>query len=224
MDLKTEIESMDVVVRAIDRVKRIGRFAEFTLSNGIVLSLKPVPPFLLAAVQSEYQTPDPPSVYMEEKGRDEPNPNDPAYIQTLERLEQQQQLALNSLILAVGTSVKFVPEGYSGPEESTWFEGIHYLAKASGVEIDLDAEDEKKRYLLWLRYYALENSDDTILATTLPLQLGGIREGEVSEVLDSFRSLPQRGTDPDSSPEAGSSNGNSDNRAARRAGARSRRT
>jgi hypothetical protein len=62
--------------------------AELTLSNGVVLTFRPVTPSLIGAVRdgARIAVSEPaPVTYLEAKGRDEPNPNDPAYQETLRR-------------------------------------------------------------------------------------------------------------------------------------------
>lgn len=215
--MNREMESFDTVSHAVDRISRKGRFAEFTLTNGIVLSLKPVPPLLIQAVSQEFVTPDPPVVFIEEKGREEPNPNDPNYRRQLEKLDEDRNMATNNLVLAIGTSVKTVPDGYYRPEQDEWIANIEFASKVAGKELKVDREDEIQRYLCWLRFYALESLGDMVLVQSLPTQLTGIREGEVDEVLESFLSLPERGTNNNGSTETGNKNGNTANRATRRA-------
>lgn len=220
--MERELHAIDAVSHAVDRVTRKGRFAEFELSNGIVLTMRPVPPMLLQAVNQEFAPPDPPRVYIEEKGRDEPNPNDPEYAKTLLRLSAEQDLAINDLVLAVGTTVKSIPEGYFGPDEDGWIANIEFANRLTGRNLVIDKEDSIRRYLQWLRFYAMETGMDVALATGLPLQLAGIREGEVEEVVDSFRSLPERRADPNGASAPGSTDGDSTNRATRRARSRDR--
>lgn len=214
--MNKEIESIDAVSRAVERVKRVGRGAEFELSNGIILKIKSVPPFLVQAVQQEFKTPRPPKVYIEEKGREEENPNDPEYLRTLQELEEKQDLAVNDLFLGAGTTVLSVPEGYYLPEQDEWIDVVEFAQNITGKEIHIERNDKIKRYLHWLRFYALETGGDIALATSLPMQLAGIREGEVEEVMESFRGFPGRGTDTESSAPTGNSNGHTANRAARR--------
>lgn len=222
--MSQETEAIDAVSRAINRITRNGRFAEFELSNGIVLTLKPVPPLLLEAVLGEYKLPDPPKVYMEEKGRDEENPSDPNYLKEIARLAEQQSLAIQDLCLAVGTTIKTIPEDYFGPNDDGWIAQIEFAQKYSGAEFRIEREDKVKRYLCWLRFYALETSADVALAIGLPQQLAGIREGEIEEIVDSFRGVSRGGADSNGAAEIGSANGNSANRAARRTRPSNRRT
>ena len=217
MSLSQEIESIEAVSRAVDRVKRVGRGAEFTLSNGIVLKIKSVPPFLVQAVQNEFKTPAPPKVYIEEKGREEENPNDPEYLRKLLELEDQQNLAINDLFLAAGTEVISVPDGYFGPEQDDWIAVVEFAQNITGTDVHIERDNPIKRYLHWLRFYALETGADVALATRLPMELAGIREGEVDEVMESFRSVPERRTNTQDTIEQGNSNGHTANRATRRA-------
>lgn len=214
--MQEEMAAMDVVSRAVDRIRRHGRFAEFELSNGIILNIKPVPPLLLQAVNNEFVYPTPPKIFLEDKGREEENPNDPKYLLELEKFEEAHNTAIQDLIFAVGTSVKSVPSGYFKPEEDGWVAQIEFAGKIAGRPIKIAKADEVQRYICWLRLYALESGSDVALAQSLSMQLTGIREGEVEEVIDSFRGLPERRSDTEGQLTPVSQNGNSANRAARR--------
>lgn len=222
MDIIQELNAIDGVSRAIDRIKGVGRRLEYTLSNGIVLSAKPVPPYLVAAVNQEFQPPPPPKVYIEEKGRDEENPNDPQYLRDCQRLSEEQNQAINDLLMGMGTEVVSVPKGYYRPEDDAWISQVEFAMNVTGRRLKVERDDAIKRYLCWLRFYALENGSDIAIVSNLPLHLSGIREEEVAAVMDSFRGLSERGTDPGSSSEESSENGNTANRASRRASARNR--
>lgn len=193
--MQEELNAIDSVSRALDRITRIGRFAEFTLSNGIVLKMKPVPPVLLQAVTNEFQPPPIPKVHIEEDDRWEENPSDPSYIEELGKIAEAQNKALADLVMAVGSEVVSVPEGYERPEDDGWIEHVKFAAELTGTKLEIDTENTTKRYLYWLRFYALETGGDVALAQNLPYQLSGIREGEVEEVIESFRGLPPRGAD-----------------------------
>lgn len=220
--MNADLEVIEAVSRAADRVKRRGRFGELELSNKIVLSIKPVPPLMLNAVNKEFEPPPPPKVYIEEKGREEENPNDPTYIKLLEKLEEANNEAINNMVLALGTAVKSVPDGFFPPENDGWIASVEFAFSLSGKNITIERNDPIQRYLCWLRYYALETSLDAALVNILPMQLTGIQEGEVQEVVDSFRSVQGRGTDTERETAPGSQNGNSANRATRRSRARDR--
>lgn len=218
--MQQEIDSMEAVSRAVDRITRKGRFAEYELENGIVLSIKPVPPLLLNAVMAEFPDPPEPTVWVEELGRNEPNPGDPQYKKDLQAAGDARDLAVNNIVLAVGTSCKEVPEGLFRPEEDGWVPTVEYATKVAGKQLTVASQEEDPitRYLQWIRWYACETGMDIAMVQSLPYQLAGIREGEIDEVAESFQRYPQRGTDTVSEIEAtGGENGHRDNRAARRA-------
>lgn len=213
--MQQELEAIESASKVIERITRKGRFVEFRLSNDIVLTIKPVPPLLLQAISQEFAPPPPPKVYIDEKGRDEENPSDPEYLRLLAELSIKQDLAVNDLVLAMGTVIKSIPEGYFLPQEDGWVTQVQFAANITGKKIEI-GDDPIKRYLCWLRFYAMETQSDIVWCNQLPLQLVGIREGEVEEVMEFFRSIPERGTDTNSAVATGNQNGHTENRAARR--------
>lgn len=224
--MQQEIAAIEGASRAMQRINIHGRKADFRLENGIVLEIKTVPPLLLNAVAAEFPDPEPPTIFIEELGRNEPNPNHPDYEKALAANAEARDLAVNNVVLAAGTKVKEIPEGMYGPEDEGWVEGVNFANKMSGIDVKVEPLDGDKsiRYLQWLRFYAMETSMDIALAQSLSFQLAGIREGEIDEVFESFRNSTQRGTDIPSETPPGDSNGDTDNRAARRSRSRARRT
>jgi hypothetical protein len=219
--LEKEIGAIDAVAKAVDRLRNKGRFVEFELSNGIVLRIKPVPPLLIQGVTREFQTPEPPKVYIQDQDRYEENPSDPAYLKQVNDLVEEQNIALVNLTLAMGTEIASVPEGRYPPQAKEWEEQVKFAAEIIGKPLDIPPEGIK-RYLCWLRFYALETNEDFILCNNLPMQVGGIRDEEVEEIIEFFRSLSQRGANREGPTEIGNQNGNQPNRASRRAGQRTR--
>lgn len=218
--MQEQIENLDKVEKALAAIKRTNHGAELTLSNGITLEIKAVPPMLVDALNAEFTPPDPPMWMNEQKGREEPNPDDPEYLQTIGRLEGARQDAVNNLILAAGTKLKLpLPEGREGPEGESWLELVKLTAELTGKDIEVPQEGIK-RYLAWLRYYAIESGTDFSLVMNLVLELAGISEREVLEAMNNFRGDEARGADPGIPTIGNGGNGNPSNRASRRARAR----
>lgn len=221
--MQEEVQALRAVSAALQRVERKGRFAELTLSNGIVLECRPVQPLLLNAVTNELADPAPPIVFIESKGRDEPNPNDPDYLRRLEELAVVRERAVIDLVLYRGTRVTFIPDDVSAPDDKAWLDDLNVTRRIAGLPpLDIDFDDQASRYIAWLRFYALESGADFALAEALPLQLAGLNEGEVAEAINSFRGLQERGTDTSPASAVGRENGDRANRAARRARPRAR--
>ena len=181
-------EALEKAARITDAIVR-PRSDIVSLSNGIVLKLKPVPPFLARQAVISLQRPKPPVVFLEDKGREEENPNDPEYQRAIQEYEARQiELGLNVMLL-VGTAVETVPKGCYGPDDDEWLEDLAIV----GIEVDV--ERPRARYLAWLRYYALQSASDIALVTQALATGVGLTEEEVQATADSFRSRAERRAD-----------------------------
>lgn len=216
MTLQEESEALKVAANAMLRRTATNR-AELTLSNGIVLTFRPVTPSLITAVREELEAKYPPApvTYLEAKGRDEPNPNDPAYQEEMRRLMARTERVLNDLVVAAGVQVQTVPDGYFKQEDEGWLEDPRIVvAVASGYTFDKDNDIQRK--VTWLKYYAVETWLDDRLFNRVPIELAGITEGEVQAAVDAFRGVQGRGADPDGAAAPEGVNGARGNRTARR--------
>lgn len=191
---------------------------EVTLSNGIVLNVKPMPPLLLNAVANSVPEPEIPQVHIADDDRWEENPNDPAYQKALAETTAKRELATINLILAVCTSVGTLPDDRVGPDSDDWL----YIPDMAGIAVD--ATNPRARYIAWLRFYALETQQDLMQANSLPILLAGISEGEVAEVINSFRRREERPVVAGLPAEVASANGNHVSPSSNRAGRRARGT
>lgn len=168
------------VAAAVSEGKSVGR-EKVELSNGIVLKLRPVPPFAMREAALRIKPPKPPIVLIEEKGREEPNPNDPDYIEALDQFAQDQAEAISNILILLGTSVESVPPDMCRPEDDDWIDVFNVL----GVEID--ADNRHQRYLAWMRFYALETQRDIADVVSSCISRSGVTEAEVQRVVASFR-------------------------------------
>lgn len=172
-----------------------------TLSNGIVLRVRSMPPLLFSSVTNSIPEPEVPKVYMEDKGRDEPNPNHPDYVKAMEDRTAAIALATMNLMLVACTSIDSIPEDCESPEDDGWL----FQARMAGFEFN--PNDRNERYLAWLRAYAIATVGDMQKVQTVPLQLAGVSEQEVDEAMDAFRSGEGRDSDSGVPSEGGSENG-----------------
>lgn len=171
-----------------------GPLDEVTLSNGIVLKCRKVPPLTLRYAISALPRPTPPVIYREDKGREEENPEHPDYLEALNNWsERQNEVSLN-VMLSVGTSIIDVPDGVWGPDDGEWIDAL----EAAGIEVKRGSE--AARYLSWLRFYALEEIKDLVRVSTVVAQLTGVREEDVAEATESFPGREERSGDPDPAP------------------------
>jgi len=163
---------------------------EVTLSNGIVLKLKPVPPFLVRQAVLSHKRPEPPVMFIKDKEREEVNPNDPAYLRAVEEYEALTSDTALNITLAAGTEVKSIPEGLFSPEDDGWTEILEY----AGISTTF-WERKLDRYLAWLRYYALGAATDITLVTSALAKGIGLTESEVQAAAESFRNRKARRAD-----------------------------
>lgn len=149
------------------------------LSTGIRARIIPVSASLIDQVTSMVKDTEVPMWFDEDKGRSEPNPNDPAYLAAKVAEEHQRGVA------AIDAMILFGVELVDGlPEDDTWIKKLKYL----GIEVD--ADDPFEREFAYKKYVAV-SSDDLV-------QLGkssGIRQEDVTRAAKSFRGAKARRTD-----------------------------
>lgn len=183
-------ETLNIASQGIAALEKInGDPGTLTLTNGIVLKIKSTPPLLLRTVAAQVVDPEPPDWFNPDKERNEPNPADPAYEATLRRNEILRQAAVADAVLMLGTELYSLPPGKVGPEDETW------LADVRAVGLDVDPKTEKQRYLVWLRYYAIEINDDITDAISAALGVVGLTEEDVASAMASFRRIAERRAD-----------------------------
>jgi len=156
-----------------------------TLSNGVRLKLRTVPPLLLNTVANKFPRPEVPTVYIKDDDRTEENPNDPDYLLALKDYERKQQEGMVNLLLGRGTQLVFVPDGLQRPEEDGWLEEV-------GEYVDVPSGTTTQRYLSWLRFYALGANEDLVMVTTAVMRMTGLTEGEVAEAAEAFQGASER--------------------------------
>jgi len=156
-----------------------------TLSNGIKLKLKSVPPFLVRQATMKLDRPKVPRMDIG-KGREEDNPDHPAYQEALADFENRSTDAALNVMLAAGTEVVSVPKGVPGPDSDDWLPLMEVL------EIEIDLDRPVARYLAWMRYVALATADDITLITTAMSRGIGLSEEDVEASAQSFRNRAAR--------------------------------
>lgn len=156
-----------------------------TLSNGVILKVKPVPPLALQEVARRFTRPTIPEVYNADKGRMEENPIHPAYLEALERYQADQIMAATDVMLMIGTEIVSIPEGVDPPEGNNWVE----LRELMGL--DTDFKNKYHRYIAWLRQVLVTNNDIAITMAAA-IALNGVMEVEVQQAVAAFRNRPGR--------------------------------
>jgi hypothetical protein len=186
-------EAMDGAANVAEAEQRgeVSPQAEFvTLSSGIVLKTQPVNPYMLRMIELQWPEPQPPIVMIADKGREEPNPDDPKYIDDHQAWEALKGEAGMNYMLLAGTRVEHVPDGMYGPNDDDWLEVLDII----GLPLPTS---ERRRYMAWLRSYALKTAEDYLLAASAVARRTGVAEEDVQASAAAFPSGEVGRVDPD---------------------------
>jgi len=184
MSSKGDKEALEAAAQAVEESKA-PQSSVVTLSNGVKLRLKPVPPFLVRQAAMKLERPRVPRMDIG-KGREEDNPNDPSYLEALTDFENRSTDAALNVMLAAGTEVESIPKGVAGPLDDSWLELLEVL------EVGVDLKRPVARYLAWVRYVALATAADVTRITEAMSKGIGLTEEEVEATAESFRNRATR--------------------------------
>jgi hypothetical protein len=157
-----------------------------TLRNGTVLRLKAVPPHILREVTSRVPETPVPTFFNKDRDREEPNPNDPDYIEAEQTRAINVVLEMQNAMLIMGVEVVSVGDCPS-IESEEWIDALDAL------HITVNTTTKFHRKLDWLRYVALETETDIAAVIRAVTMLSGITELEVFRQARNFRGDEERG-------------------------------
>lgn len=186
-------------------------FVEFR--NGLKLGVREVPPMILRKPLEHLPEPQPPKIPLPEKGEgiEEPNPNDPSYIDAHASWEITVGLAVMDTMLLLGTTeptpngeprplILHCPDNLLRPEDEGW---VSWLEAANVV---VDKSTSNTRYLCWLRYYAVSNASDLSRLSSAIAGKSGVREEDVALAASAFPGDETRGANSESAPKTNRAN------------------
>lgn len=153
---------------------------DVTLPSGVKVRLTSVPSMIVLAVSQSLPTPKVPIWHNPDKDRDEPNPIDPDYIEAVKRHGEQLGQLTTAAYLANGVKVLEVPEDKYPLDSDEWIERLEILGiapRVSGIG----------RYIDWLQWHVLGDTDITDIITGIAVLNGTISEAQVEQAAESFR-------------------------------------
>lgn len=155
----------------------------FKCKTGVVLKMRPIQRWILRERLSQIEEPQPPIVFIESKGRDEPNPADPDYVKAVNEFNAEITRTMANLVIALGTTLKTTPKDMPGPDDEEWIEQF----EAAGFTIE---QAKTKRYVQWVKLVAFDGSLEEVgkILATSGRQLGATEE-DVASMEESFRGL-----------------------------------
>lgn len=172
------------------------RIERITLSTGVVLKLRPVPPTVMDRARQAVPVPQVPKVFIESKGVEEPNPNHPEYLAALRGYDEQLVMAAWRAAAILGTAVESLPDGFPGPEDDRWIAELE-AALPDGEELDVQRDvttdrERNARYYDWLRLYAFGTEEDAFTVSAIATSTVSLTEEEVASYVASFRDSQAR--------------------------------
>jgi hypothetical protein len=174
-----ELKVVGEVVNAVDAAQEQPK-DRYASSNGIVFKLKRVSRMLVVDAGRKIALPKVPRVFIEAKGRDEENPNDPDYINALREAQYLRGMTAVGIVLAFGTEVFTKPESVVAVDEDSWRDDL--------TELGMEVPDKgKARYVSWLKYYALNDDDFNALTEAAFRYSGMVSEEDVKKAAEQFR-------------------------------------
>jgi hypothetical protein len=143
------------------------------LSTGYRAKIIPVSASLIDQVTAQIKDPPVPMWANESKGIDEPNPNDPAYIEALEDAGRKRGMAAMDAIIMFGVDLLDpIPEGH------TWIRKLQIL----GIAPEMDENDEIEREFNFKKFVAVAAEDVSLVA-----QKSGISGEDIEEAERTFQ-------------------------------------
>lgn len=174
----------DDLKQAVDSLVEPADPSIFVASNGVRFKLKRTSNMLMLEAARRVPVPQPPRTFNEDKGRDEENPNDPQYVVDLRNYNYDLGMLTADGYFALGTSLLLpLPDGVEPPGGDEWAETL------TAVSPDLDIPEKgPRRYLAWLKFYALPDSDQQSLMRAVVRLSSAVLEADVAKALSTFPS------------------------------------
>lgn len=171
------------------------------LSTGVVLGVQPFPKLFIKKLYDRYekQKPKVPIVMNDQKGREEPNPADPDYLEALEQHDLGLLFAVNDLAIMKGTFPIHIPDTVTPIEDDSWVEEQAYF----GIDVP---NNKSLRYLSWVTFVAAPTDEDHLKLSRALSKLMGITEEAVAAEMNSFPGSEEPETDLSSTPPVPSGN------------------
>lgn len=183
-DYRQQLEGLDPAEIAVAVAENGADASEekdtITFSTGVKVRIKDVPKVAFARVWDRYtrDEPKPPMVHVETKGREEPNPDDPDYINAQQQHQVAFMNAISNIAILRSTEVTHVPEGLPHWDDEDWREEMEIMG--------LDASSEKRRLLEWFWLVAAVDEVDTAEYMALVGRKGGVSRGDVDKSARKF--------------------------------------
>ena len=155
------------------------------LSTGVVLRSKPINRNVFADILSEHVPPRVPTSYNTDKGREEDNPQDPDYLEEMQRYNTQLARAMSDALIVLGTDFESKPDELPSYDDETWLEEVELLRVYK-------TKTRRGRYLAWVKTVAIATVEDFNAITNSVKRSMGVPEEDVTTQAKRFRANKAR--------------------------------
>lgn len=156
------------------------------LQTGYKVRLHPVSPSVINDAQLSVPDPEVPTWYNQQKDRDEPNPNDPAYIRALEDAQAKRVLAATDVIIFLGVEVlEYNGEPVEIHKDDAWIKRLRFLNKRKLIKVDFDSfdlNDPMDVEFLFKKYVVVSTRDLNVIT-----RMAGLTEAEITAAEQRFQ-------------------------------------
>lgn len=175
--------AVDVAKRQREK-KELGTI--FTLSTGVRVRIVPVAAHLIDEAMFEIKDPAVPKQDLG-KGREEPNPMDPAYRQALADAEHARGIAASDTLIFMGVELL---DGM--PEDEEWLKKLKFLERLGHFRAlkNFDMKDEIDKEFVYKKYYAISARDIPLIGNA-----SGMSQEEIDLAVRGFQG--DEGESPD---------------------------
>lgn len=163
-------------------VKNANSSGQVTLSTGVVLKAKSVPLYIFRKVKARFdsQKPRVPEVYNAQSDRMIEHAEHPDYLADIEAWEQASEEKMLDAMIAMGTEIVSVPEGFSIPGDEEWVSGVEFIIGETVGDAPLP------RYAAWVKYVAIHSPEDIEAITEIVYEKIGVTAEDVNQQLATF--------------------------------------
>lgn len=175
---------------------------EMTLQNGTKLGIKAVPALLVLGITEKFPVPKVPLWHNEDKQRDEENPNDPLYIEAIQKHNQLIQDKTIDCFLLNGVVVQELGPDCEPADSDNWLETTEYL-----LEVSISRTGAGRR-AAWLRHHLIDNANELgDIVAQISIASGLVTEEAVAKAAETFRDNQTGDTDTTVPPASDSGRG-----------------
>jgi hypothetical protein len=151
------------------------------LSTGVTIRVKPVSNILFTEFQKKHPQPKVPMWYNEDNGRNEPNPNNPDYIEANRAWQFDVGIGIVDLMIIMGTSLESVKDGTPKLEDDDWLEDLSF------ADVEVDRNNKRARWLAYVKYVAAAKDEDMEKLMAHVSGQSGVSEADVETASSQFR-------------------------------------